>query len=865
MPEYQQLILDFVNRPNYQPVKLQVIARKLDRVDELKELRRALKQLVRQKKIAFGAKHLVQRIRTDTSLPNNQKEASAKEGSAKEASAKQGATKKAGAAKPEAERSSGKKKSTSDRRSERSNEIIGTFRRNSAGFGFVTPDLSSGRGRLDDIFIPKSKTVDAADMDRVRVRLSTSQRGGRRGTADSQKRNGQIIEVIDRNTNRFVGTYRERFEEGLVYVDGDIFDAPIQVGDAGAKNCRVGDKVVIEMVHFPAAWQKGEAVIVEILGDRGKAGVDTLSVIHQYGLPMEFPAEVLVESRGQAAKFRDDHIPEGRTDFTGKTVVTIDPETARDFDDAISLERLDNGHWLLGVHIADVSHFVPRKSKLDDEAYQRATSVYLPDRVIPMLPEIISNNLASLQPNRLRYTMSALMELNAHGMPIHTELHRGVIKSVHRFTYEEVDDYLANDRPWKKKLTPAVFELVRNMHSLAMNIRKRRLDGGAINLVLPEVRIDLDENGRVAGAHAEENTESHQVIEEFMLAANIAVARWLADQKLNLLRRVHPTPGETKLSELTEFVKGLGLKVDNLQNRFELKRIVEQSEDSPQQHALHYAVLRSMAKAVYSPEDLGHYALNADLYCHFTSPIRRYPDLVIHRMVGDLLDRKKPDSNFDRLVAVGKHCSQREKRAADAERELVKLKLMNFLVDKIGQKMHARITGVESFGVFAQGVEIPAEGLIPLAKLPIDNYQYDRAARTLTGFKKDNRFRLGDLIEIKVSFVNPDRRILEFELIAGPAAPSTGRPQPSRGKRRPQDSGRRPESADGESRSKGSEKGKRFAPSKGSDKSKRREAAPEPSTDRKKKASPETQPGKKKAARRTGGPVKKKSGKRKKK
>jgi ribonuclease R len=733
--DYQQLLLDFIQRPNYQPVKLRVIAKKLDRVGEEKELKRALKRLIRQNKAAYGSKHLVRPL---------------------------------GAEKPGTQ---GEGSQSRLQTSESSNDVIGVFRRNPAGFGFVTPKASTATDRSDDIFIPHQKTLDAADLDLVRVRLSRGHRRGPGTRFETAKRSGRIVEVIERFTNRFVGTYTEHDGNGIVHIDGGVFETGILVGDARAKNCRVDDKVVIEMVRFPSLYQDGEAVIVEVLGERGKPGVDTLTVMRQFGLPEEFPADVLENARKQAGLFDDAKIPPERTDFTSKTVITIDPTTARDFDDAISLEKLDNGNWLLGVHIADVSYFVPRKSALDDEAFQRGTSVYLPDRVVPMLPEIISNNLASLQPHRVRYTTTALMELTEKGVPIHTELHRGAIKSAHRFTYEEIDDYLADRDAWREKLPPDVFELVGAMHRLAMKLRYRRMAAGAINLVLPEIRIDLDEEGKVCGAHTEENTESHQVIEEFMLAANIAVATWLAGQGLNLLRRVHAPPTETKISDLTSFIQGLGLSRESLQNRFELKRVVEQSENSPQQHAVHYAVLRSMQKAVYSPEDIGHFALNAEIYCHFTSPIRRYPDLVIHRMVSDLLEGKKPDSNFDRLAQTGKHCSNMEKRAVEAERELVKLKLLNFLSDKIGHQMHARITGVEAFGVFAQGVEIPAEGLIPLAKLPEDTYQFDRAARTLSGFRKTNQFRLGDLIEVEVAVVHPDRRILEFDLIGVDPAP----------------------------------------------------------------------------------------------
>ncbi len=722
----EKLILELVYADGYQPLKPRTIAKKLKLIDEERAIKKAIKKLVRQDRLAYGSKHLVTK-------PSGSKS------------------------------TSDSKQSPSEKPKRRQDEITGVFRRTNAGFGFVTPQDSTATDRSADIFIPKHKTLDAADLDVVRIRVSRGHRGKRDDT--SQRISGRIIEVLQRHTHRFVGTYQEHSGYGFVLVDGAVFESGILVGDAGAKNCKVGDKVVIELVRFPSDRQDGEGVIAEVLGDRGKPGVDTLSVIRQYGLPEDFPESVLENAREQAEAFDDTVIPPSRRDFTNATVITIDPKTARDFDDAISLQRLENGHWELGVHIADVSHFVPSRSELDNEAYQRGTSVYLPDRVIPMLPEIISNNLASLQPDRVRFCLTAIIEFSDAGVPVSSELFRGAIKSCHRFNYEEIDDYLADDKPWKKKLAPEVFTLVRDMHGLAMTLRKRRLDGGSINLVLPEIKIDLDDHGKVCGAHEVEYTESHQIIEEFMLAANIAVAQRLIDEKLFLLRRVHPLPTEAKLRDLTEFVRGLGIESGSLQDRFEMKRVIEESEDTPQQHAIHYAVLRSMQKAVYSPEEIGHYALNADSYCHFTSPIRRYPDLIIHRMVGDLIDGKRPKSNFDQLLTVGKHCSELEKRAADAERELTKLKLLNFMANKVGESLHAVITGVEAFGIFAQGIEIPAEGMIPVANLPEDSYQYDRGSRTLAGFKKQNQFRLGDQCEVRVALVDPDQRLMEFELL----------------------------------------------------------------------------------------------------
>jgi ribonuclease R len=727
----EKLILDLVLHRNYQPLKPKAIAKKLKLAGDEREVKRCLKRLIKKGRLMYGPKHLVMKAPVDA----NGKPKKPQTGNA-------------------------------GKHHKKKNELIGVFRKNHAGFGFFTPEDSIVTDRSEDIFIPKSKTFDAADQDVVRIRIS-DKRGGSRG-----KTSGRILEVIKRHTNRFVGTYKESNGLGIVTVDGGKFQSAVLVGDASAKNGRVGDKVVIEMVHFPSEYEPGEGVIVEVLGERGQAGVDTQSIIYQYGLPQEFPENVLDDAREQAQQFDEDNI-DGRTDFTETTVVTIDPKTARDFDDAISLERIDNGHWELGVHIADVSHFVPYRSDLDTEAYARATSIYLPDQVIPMLPEIISNNLASLQPHRVRYSMTAIIEFTADGIPVHTELHRGAIKSDHRFTYEEIDDYLENDRPWKKKLSPNVFQLVRDMHTLAMTIRKRRMDGGAINLVLPEVKIDLDEDGKVAGAHTVDNTESHQVIEEFMLAANEAVARHLNDLKLPYMRRIHANPTEKKLQALTEFVRALGIECDSLQDRFELKQVVEDSAGRREAHAVHYAVLRAMQKAVYGPDEIGHYALNSTNYCHFTSPIRRYPDLIIHRMIGALIDGKKPDANIDRLALLGKHCSELEKRASSAERDLIKLKLLNFLANRVGKKMEAIITGVESFGVFVQGVEIPAEGIIPLESLPHDSYQYDRNTRTLSGHKAKNQFRLGDRIGVEVAHVDPDQRVLEFDLTSlRPPTPS---------------------------------------------------------------------------------------------
>jgi len=709
--DLESLLLGFVTRPGYQPIKPRTIAKKLGLAkDRVPELRRTVKRLVRQGKIAYGSKHLVKAVSGAPSAPKN--------------------------------------------------ILTGTFRRTSAGFGFVRPkNLAVAKKLGEDIYVSEKRSKDAASGDVVAVRLK------RKREPDDRLR-GEIVEIVDRDTHQFVGTYFEHTDTGFVHVDGKLFDQAVSVGDAGARNVRRGDKVVVEMVHFPSHTRSGEAVIIEVLGPRGTPGVDTLSIIREFNLPDDFPEEVLDSAREQADLF-DEVISDGRHDFTNDTVITIDPFDARDFDDAISLQRLDNGHWKLGVHIADVSHFVPKGSPLDREARDRGTSVYLPDRVIPMLPEIISNNLASLQPHRLRYTKSVVVEFTSGGVPVATELYRGVIKSAHRFNYEEVDDYLENMRPWKEKLTPEVFDLVGRMYELAMVLRKRRLDGGSIELTLPEVKIDLDKDGKVSGAHLAKNTESHQIIEEFMLAANEAVATLLHSKDLTFLRRTHANPDQHKLKVLSQFVRDLGIECESLESRFEIKRVVAAVVGEPEERAVHYAVLRSMKKAVYGPEVEGHYALNSEHYCHFTSPIRRYPDLAIHRMVDDLVRDKKPAADFEQQALLGEHCSEREQRAESAERELKKVKLLTHMSKCIGDQIDAVVTGVERFGLFAMGVELPAEGLVHITSMHDDHYKFDPNTHRLMGYRADNSYRLGDLVRVEVAHVDVERRELDFRLVIG--------------------------------------------------------------------------------------------------
>lgn len=758
----EPIVLAHVLRPNYQPVKPRVIAKQLSLpTDQHRALKLAIRRLVKAGKLVYGDKHLVRpptpaqparqhpsQARTVPEPPTSAHESklrrAAREGSA---AARVGA--KAG--RPS--------EATLPERANR-NVVVGTFRRTSRGFGFVRP-LGARRGdKSSDIYIPAAATLDAADRDVVRVRLASKRVRGKGGVP---RITGEIVGIVERQTHRFVGVYKERGGQGYVEVDGKVFAKPVPVGDPGAKGARPDDKVVIEMVRFPTHWHPGEAVLVEVLGPRGTPGVDTLSIIREFGLPEEFPEDVLADARRQAEAF--DESLAGRVDLTKLTTITIDPVDARDFDDAVSLQRLANGHWKLGVHIADVAHFVRARSPLDREAKNRGTSVYLPDRVLPMLPEIISNHLASLQPHKVRYTLSAFLEFTPDGAFVGSEVRRAAIKSSRRFTYEEVDEFLADRQRWRSRLSPAVWELLAQMHELAMILRARRLEHGAIELVLPEVKIDLDERGEVVGAHVVKHTESHQIIEEFMLAANEAVARMLSEAGLNFLRRIHEPPDPRKLAALTAFVRELGIPCESLESRFEIKRVIEAVAGKPEQYAVNYAVLRAMQKAVYSPTDEGHYALNKEHYCHFTSPIRRYPDLTIHRMIETLARGKRPADDFERMAALGEHCSEREQRAEAAERELTKVKLLSFLAKRVGETMDGVITGVEDFGLFVQGIELPAEGLVHVDTLGDDFYRYDSVSHSLAGYRSGNRYRLGDLVRVQVARVDVDQRELDFRIV----------------------------------------------------------------------------------------------------
>jgi len=688
--------------------------------------------------------------------------------------------------------------------------VTGTYRRAQAGHGFVRPHAVDGVLKAD-IYIREDKGLDAATGDEVLVRIT-------RAASNIKDAAGEIVRVLERATRTFVGTYFERDGESLVRVDGTVFSHSISVGDSGAKGAKPQDKVVIEMLRFPSQDGRGEGVIVEVLGPHGDPGVDTLTIIRAFGLPEAFPESALDEARQVASQFDETDLA-GREDFTQELVITIDPPDAKDFDDAVTVV-IDpkTKHWVLTVHIADVGAFVKPGGALDVEARKRATSVYLPQKVIPMFPEVISNGLASLQQGKLRYVKTVQMEFTPGLQKGHVRFANGVIRNRRRFTYSEVQELLERmkDEGGRMKeegkseqdgdssvqpssftlhpsgtpaasaseVSPEILQMLKRMRDLAILLRKKRFKRGSLELEMPEAVLEYDDNGRVSGAHFAEHNLSHQVIEEFMLAANEAVAEHFSKYEVPFLRRVHPAPAEEKLEAFAQFADILGYRIKRAQDRFELQRVLHETADKPERAAIHFALLRSLKQATYSPIQDEHYALASQDYCHFTSPIRRYPDLQVHRLLDRWIKEGTASADVAELTALGEHCSKRERRAETAERELVKLKILTYLSGKLGEQYDAVITGVADYGFFAQAEKIPAEGLVHISSLVDDYYWYDETSHTLEGRRTQRRFRLGDRVRLEVARVDLPRRMLDLRLanVPGNAPPPVADEVPRYGK-----------------------------------------------------------------------------------
>ena len=663
-----------------------------------------------------------------------------------------------------------------------SGRVIGFFRANPRGFGFVIPETPNAHG---DLFIPPDRTAGAMTGDRVTARVY--QQGRREG---ERMFAGEIVEILQRGRNRFVGTLQNADGTWFVLPDGAQLTTPIVVRDISSASPKAGAKVVVEIVRYGEAGELPTGVIVEHLGEKGRIEVETLAVIRAHGLPDVFADETMADARAAVGGF--DPSRDGRREnLAGQTVVTIDPDDARDFDDAISLRPDGRGGMILGVHIADVSHFVREGGPLDVEARQRTTSVYFPRRVVPMLPEILSNGVCSLQEGQDRFCLSAFIRYDADANVTGTRFAETVIRSAKRLTYRQAQGILDGKTGG---YAGEIVELLRQMERLARSIEARRRKAGMLHLDLPEVELVFDADNKVVDAVPEDSSYTHTMIEMFMVEANEAVADMLHRQGRKFLRRIHPAPDAQGGKQLSTFARVCGHKLPHDLSRHDLQALLAAVKGRPESYAVNLAVLKTFQAAEYSPMQIGHFALASENYCHFTSPIRRYPDLTIHRLVREHCRGKlkgRPADDVSELTRLGEQCTTSERRAEATEDELREVLVLQFLQTKVGDEFEGVITGVTNFGLFVQSPQFLVEGLVRMQDLGDDWWEVEARYGQLRGERTGRRYRIGDLLRVRIAAVDVARRQLNLvparNLKPGQAPAKAGKPHPagkSKGKHR---------------------------------------------------------------------------------
>lgn len=686
--------------------------------------------------------------------------------------------------------------------------IEGRFSRARKGFGFLRSDVPVRGG---DLYIPARSTGDAMTGDIVRVRVKKDKRSGR-GAGDAESYVGELVEIIERKQANFTGTIEKRGGQWIVNPDGKTMTDPIVVRDASSKNVKDGDKVVVEITEYPEDDYLAEGVIVKVLGDAGRPDVETEAVIAAYDLPSnEFPEDCVQQARDITTRFNEDidrFLKEGpsalpdRRDMTGDFVCTIDPPDAKDYDDAISIKRVKDG-WEVSVHIADVGTFIVRDSPLDIEAQDRANSCYLPRLVIPMLPEILSNGICSLQEGVERFVKTAIMRYDRHGNVQAQGVSNSIIKSRKRMTYLEAQALIDGDREEARRhaktdteYTEDLISAVKEMNACAKAIQGRRKKQGMISLDLPDVELIYDEDGHVVDAEPEDDAFTHTLIEMFMVEANEVLARTFEDLSVPLIRRIHPEPNPNDVEHLQRVAVVAGYRVPERPTREEIQGLIEATRGKPPARAVHMAVLRTLTKAEYSPALIGHFALASEAYAHFTSPIRRYADLTVHRALAEYLRQtdnaeNRPQSEGEKrklgksllstvhcppeaeLVAIARHCTMREQNAEDAERELRQFLVLQLLEKHIGETFKGLITGVTQRGVFVQLDKYLADGMVSKDDLPGDVTRDNRRpmwkvdARTggLVDQHSGRSYNMGDTVEVSIAKIDLARRQLDLTIV----------------------------------------------------------------------------------------------------
>ena len=634
--------------------------------------------------------------------------------------------------------------------------------------------LLSGQPGVPDLPIVRGGAGSALDGDFVLVRPEKGRAPAGRGPAEV----GVVVKVLVRRRETVVGRI-SRSADGVVLVPYDTkIDAVLRVPDGLDLDAPDGIYVDARITSWPDEKRLAQAEVTELIGFPGEEGVDVEVVARKWGIPREF-AKATLDDAKRAVREIGAAERAARRDLTGEAVVTIDGETARDFDDAISVEELPGGGFRLGVHIADVSHYVRPGTALDAEAFERGTSVYFPDRAVPMLPERLSNDLCSLRPHEERRTVTALLTLDPKGETVKAEFFRSVIHSKARLTYTDVAAFFSGEEPGEEKVPPAVRGMLLVARKAAFALRWMRRDRGSLDFDLPDADLVLGEKGDVVAIVKEVRNEAHRLIEEFMLAANEAVARHLLFVPAPAMYRVHDRPDERKLNDLRAVLEPLGYDIpadDEAVSPRVFQKVLDQAEGKPEERFVSDLVLRAQKKALYAPECRGHYALAAKYYAHFTSPIRRYPDLVVHRALCEWIASGKPpaaseaESRERWLPDASAQCSERERRAESAEREAQSWKKFVFLSKKVGEEFDAYVSAVVSFGLFITLEDVYADGLLPMDALGDDWYRYEEVEHRLVGESTGRVYRLGDRLRVKLVRADFDKRLLDFQLVGVPRA-----------------------------------------------------------------------------------------------
>ncbi len=631
----------------------------------------------------------------------------------------------------------------------------GTFLSHAKGFGFVTPEEGG-----NDIFIPASETNGAMQKDKVLYKVIQK-------SSDGKKAEGTIIKVLERANSRIVGLFEQVKGYGFVIADDKKFAKDIFIAKELTMGAVTGHKVVVEITDYGADRRNPEGKIVEILGHINDPGVDILSVIKRYDLAVEFEKEVYQEIENLETEVKEeDKI--GREDLRDVLTITIDGEDAKDLDDAVSLQMLQNGNFELGVHIADVSHYVKFNTELDKEAYRRGTSVYLVDRVIPMLPHKLSNGICSLNPNTDRLALSCIMEIDHRGQVLDHKVVNSVIHSDYRMTYTAVREILEDGTPALLAEYQEIVPMLQDMNKLRMVLAEKRKKRGSVNFDLPESKIILDENGKPIDIRPYERSIATNLIEEFMLVCNETIAENFFWQEVPFVFRSHQEPDEEKTEKMEQFLRGFGYRVKKKDGELhprEIQKVLSEIEGKTEERVITRVVLRSMMQARYTADNQGHFGLAAKYYCHFTSPIRRYPDLQIHRLIKMILagemNGKKEESLRRKMPEIAAHCSKRERIADEAERDTDNLKKVEYMMDKVGEYYEGIISGVTSWGIF---VELPntVEGMVALAQMDDDYYEFDEKNMLVFGRKSGKTYRLGDTVEVMVAKVSKEMGTIDF-------------------------------------------------------------------------------------------------------